>query len=222
MSIPRPPIVYLHGFASGPQSRKAGLFRERFAARGHTVSVPDLNPADFRDLTVGGMLQAVEKALSDVHAPAVLIGSSLGGYLAALCGGRSAGVKALILIAPAFDLRARWVSRLGPDAIQAWRRLGTIAIFHHGKGEEMPLSHRFFEESELYPAIPDVGELPVLVFHGRRDDVIPVETVERFARGKRNVTLRLLDDVHDLVESAPYLLEESARFIDAVAGASSQ
>jgi pimeloyl-ACP methyl ester carboxylesterase len=78
------------------------------------------------------------------------------------------------------------------------------------------------KRASFTPAFPDVGELPVLVFHGRRDDVIPVETVERFARGKRNVTLRLLDDVHDLVESAPYLLEESARFIDAVAGTSSQ
>ena len=37
-------LVYLHGFASGPASTKAQLFRARLAERGATLAIPDLAP----------------------------------------------------------------------------------------------------------------------------------------------------------------------------------
>ena len=55
-------IVYLHGFASGPASKKAQLFAARCAALGATVEVPDLAEGDFRGLTVTGQLKTVERA----------------------------------------------------------------------------------------------------------------------------------------------------------------
>jgi len=38
-------LIYLHGFASGPGSHKAQLFRRRFAERGVRLEVPDLTAA---------------------------------------------------------------------------------------------------------------------------------------------------------------------------------
>jgi pimeloyl-ACP methyl ester carboxylesterase len=94
-----------------------------------------------------------------------------------------------------------------------WRRLGTIAVHHHGYDAERELGYAFFEESEGYPAYPDIGQVPCLVFHGRRDDVIPLAAAEQFAAGKANVRLHVLDDEHDLLASLPRIQEESAAFL---------
>ena len=40
-------FVYLHGFASSPQSGKVSFLSERLAARGLTLHCPDLNEPDF-------------------------------------------------------------------------------------------------------------------------------------------------------------------------------
>ena len=41
------PVLYLHGFASGPDSAKGRFFRDRFEARGVRVDLPDLTEGDF-------------------------------------------------------------------------------------------------------------------------------------------------------------------------------
>ena len=208
-------IVYLHGFASGPRSKKSSTFRETLEPLGWLVDIPDLNPTDFRDLTVGGMLTLSESVIRrSAPEPVALVGSSLGGYLAATLAGYCSQVAALVLLAPAFDLRSRWAQRLGPDALRTWQRLGTIGIYHHGLKAEQPLAYKFYEESEGYPAFPEIGATPTLIFHGRHDDTVPVETAQRFALGRPNVDLRILDDGHELLESAQQIVEEARQFFE--------
>src|SRR5207247_4557034 len=67
-------------------STKAQFFRARLAQEGIALEIPDLAP-DFTHLTMTGMLGIVEAILA--RGPAVLLGSSLGGYLAALAAARS-------------------------------------------------------------------------------------------------------------------------------------
>ncbi len=71
-------VIYLHGFASGPGSRKAQLFLRRFAERGVSLEIPDLAAGDFEHLTISGQLAVIETV---ARGEAVsLMGSSLGGY----------------------------------------------------------------------------------------------------------------------------------------------
>ena len=75
-------FIYLHGFASGPASKKARFFEERFAELGMGLEVPDLAEGNFTGLTMSGQLAVVERMAAGE--PVSLIGSSMGGYLAAL------------------------------------------------------------------------------------------------------------------------------------------
>lgn len=209
-----PRLIYLHGFASGQRSKKAALFCEYFARKGIELEVPDLNPPDFRDLTVGAMAQQVEGLLAASSSPASIIGSSLGGYIASLVASRGGSLRSLILLAPAFDLRTRWASRLGPEGLRAWKRLGSVPIYHHGFGENRPLAYRFYEESEGYPPYPDISRIPVLAFHGRHDEVIPLEPLETFFQGHENVDFRIVDDTHELIETAPTIMKETSSFLE--------
>jgi uncharacterized protein len=209
-------LAYLHGFASGPGSTKAQFLRARLAERGRTLAVPDLAP-DFTHLTVTGMLAIVEALLGDERA--VLLGSSLGGWLATLVAARRpTQVQGLVLFAPAFGFAARWEERIGPAALARWQREGTMPVFHYGLGREVPLDVGLLADARRYPDEPD-PRCPALVFAGRRDDAVPLAAVEHFTAGRPARALVVFDTGHDLNDvlepmwerAWPFLHEAAAR-----------
>jgi pimeloyl-ACP methyl ester carboxylesterase len=206
-------FLYLHGFASGPSSKKAQAFRESFENLGWEIVIPDLNPSEFRFLTVGGMLQTVERLAAGVTGDLVLLGSSLGGYLATLLSTRLSGLKAVIAMAPAFDVQARWRENLGLEALKQWKVRGSISVYHHGFQEERLLDYEFFQEVGMYPPFPEIEDTPVLIFQGRRDEVVPLDAVEAFARERKTVRLRVFDDDHSLHDSISSIVGESIEFL---------
>src|SRR5262245_39461865 len=112
-------ILYLHGFASGPSSSKAQFFRKYLESRGAKVEIPDLANADFEHLTITGQLAVVREIARGESVS--LIGSSMGGYLAALYAAQHPAVRRLVLFAPAFGFGRRWPERLGPERVAEWR-----------------------------------------------------------------------------------------------------
>src|ERR671939_518068 len=130
--------VWLHGFASGPESTKGRFIRDRLAERDRRLEIPDLNRPAFRDLTITRSLEQVDALLSGERA--VLFGSSLGGYTAALWSALRPGrATSLVLLAPAFDLAARWKERTGDDELCRWREQGEVQVDHYAWGRKEPL-----------------------------------------------------------------------------------
>jgi uncharacterized protein len=189
-------LIYLHGFASGPQSKKAQYFCSRFADRGMEMHIPDLAEGNFEGLTISGQLRVIEKAAAG--ADAWLIGSSMGGYLAALYAARNANVKRLTLFAPAFSFARRWQTMLGAEKIAEWRRTGRLPMYHYGDKVERSVGYALLEDAEQYEDFPDVMQ-PTTIFHGRGDDVVPVELSERFAALHPQTDLRIMDSDHELL-----------------------
>jgi len=203
-------LIYLHGFASGPGSTKAQLFRAKLAGIGAALAVPDLAP-DFTHVTVSGMLAIVEPL---VEPGTVLLGSSLGGYLATLAASRTPDrVRGLVLFAPAFGFAARWEARLGPEAVTEWRRRGTMPVMHYGTGREEPLAFDLIADARRHPETPD-PPCPALVFAGRHDDTVPLDGIAAFAR--RRPTMRelvVLDAGHEMTEVVEPMWERTAEFL---------
>jgi predicted esterase YcpF (UPF0227 family) len=189
-------FVYLHGFASSPGSRKARFFQERFRELGIGLEVPDLAEGGFRNLTITGQLNVMERVCSDE--PVSLIGSSMGGYLAALYAARHAEVTKVVLMAPAFSFATRWPETLGEEAMDRWKRTNTLEVFHYGEGRVVELGYRLIEDALQYEAYPDFSQ-HVFIFQWRRDTVVPPEYAETFAAGHPNASLRMLESDHDLL-----------------------
>src|SRR5271154_1972453 len=146
-------FIYLHGFASGPSSQKARFFRERFAELGMGLDVPDLAEGKFEQLTLSGQLAVMERTAKGD--PVSLIGSSMGGYLAALYAARHPEVEKLVLLAPAFSFASRWPQTLGERAMEEWKRTNTLKVFHYSEEREMELGYQLVEDAEQYEAYPD-------------------------------------------------------------------
>ena len=203
-------VVYLHGFASGPGSSKAGFFAGRLRAAGYQVEVPDLAAGDFEHLTITGQLEEVARAAAGE--PCILMGSSMGGYLAALYAARHAEVTRVILMAPAFGFARRWAAALGPEKVAEWRRNGWLEVFHYAHQAPRRISYALLEDGERYEDYPVVRQ-PALVFHGRRDPVVPAAYSEEFAALRPNASLVLFDSGHELTDVLEPMWERVRQFL---------
>jgi hypothetical protein len=212
-------VVYIHGFASSPLSSKAQFFAERCAARGVRFLCPDFNHPDFSMLTVSRMLKQLEEGIASLPAGnVVLIGSSLGGFVAVEAAARQIArtrhpISRLVLLAPAVELEwERW-SELGPGGIDVWRQTGSVDVFHYAENKLQRLNFGFYEDAQLYRPASRLLNMPVLIFQGLRDDSVSPTIVDRFARAQANATLHLLDDSHQLKNSLEFIWLETARFL---------
>lgn len=211
-------ILYLHGFASGPGSAKARAIAERFGRLGVRLVVPDLTPgADgFERSTPSSMLAIAEAALDSAEPPHAIIGSSLGGWLAALAASRSPRIERLVLMAPAFRLAERWLDRLPAADLARWKREG-LEVDHHASGRRRRIGWGFMEDALRWPAFPEVTAA-ALCFAGTRDDIVPAADVERWVGRTPSARLVVLEDGHELVASVDRIFDEARSFLLPLAG----
>ncbi len=204
------PILYLHGFASSPASSKARFFAARLRAAGAEVEIPDLAAGDFEHLTITGQLAVIEHEAAG--RPVALIGSSMGGYLAALYAARHPEVSRVVLLAPAFGFARRWSERMGADAVAAWRDTGTVEVFHYGENRRRALACALLDDGALYEDYPDFRQ-PALIFHGAHDDVVPAQYSREFAAAHPNASLEVLDSGHELLNVLEYMAPRVTAFL---------
>lgn len=201
----KPHLLYLHGFASTPASAKAAMLRARLVDRYASFGVPQLDGGDFFAMTMAGIATrsvAAARDLPDDGAPLVVVGSSLGGYTAALLAAERAlpRLAALVLIAPAFDFPERWRARLGETELAAWRVEGQRLFFHHGAERELPLGVGFLDSCLGLPGIPADPGVPVAIIHGRHDETVDWRCSRTYADAHAGVELHVLRGDHRLAE----------------------
>ena len=205
-----PRFLYLHGFASGPDSTKGRAFADHFATRGVHVERLNLRVPSFEHLRLSAMIDVTRAAIGDPTDRVVLIGSSLGALTAARVAERDARVGALVLLAPAFQLLPRWRQIDGWDD---WQRTGWREVFDHTTGGTSKVDFGFAEDAAAIDVgFPDV-RVPTLIVHGTKDDVVPIDHARRFAEGRPHVRMIELDDDHQLIASVPRILAESDTFL---------
>jgi uncharacterized protein len=202
--------IYLHGFASSPESSKATFFQRRFAELGLSLEIPQLDEGNFETLTITGQLGVIGRAVGG--SAAILIGSSLGGYLAALYAAHHASIERAVLMAPAFQFPKRWREKFPAEELALWKREGSRSFFHYAFQDERPLAYGFVEDADRYEDEPDFRQ-PGLILHGTADSVVPVDVSCQFAARHPNVTLRLFDAGHALTDVLELLWAETAMFL---------
>jgi pimeloyl-ACP methyl ester carboxylesterase len=183
--------------------------------KGLTLEIPALDGGDFTHLTITGQLQVIDDVIAGQ--PAILTGSSLGGYLAALYAARHANIEKLVLLAPAFRFPSRWRERYSPEDLERWQRDGSTAVFHFGYKKEVALGYQLMEDSRSYEDEPEFPQ-PALVLHGSMDSVVPASISTGYAARHPNVTLRLFDSGHELTDVLEDLWAETTAFLSPLGG----
>jgi pimeloyl-ACP methyl ester carboxylesterase len=228
----RPGLFWLGGFRSDMEGTKAealdslaearGLACTRFDYSGHGKS-----GGRFLDGTVSRWLEEAEAVFdSSTRGPQVLIGSSMGGWLALLLAkriqerGESKRLRGMVLIAPAVDM----TKDLMLDAMSAaekrrLRRTGFLEQSSEYSSEPTTISLQLIEDGakHLFGEHPIETGCPVHVIQGMQDPDVPwehaVKLMERLAFDEAVLTL-VRDGDHRL--SRPEDIERLTRAVIAV------
>lgn len=205
--------IYLHGFASGPSSFKAKRFAREFKKRGIKIHIPDLNGDDFSRMTVTGQLDTLYGISDDLKGDLVLIGSSLGGYVASLYAAQDRRVKKLFLMAPAFHFFERQKKRLGKEKLREWRNSGSMSVFHHAFQREMEISYDIVRDQKNYGKNHPLRDISTFIIHGVNDDVVPFQLSVEHVRSYPQSQLLLLNDDHSLNGSIELIMKQAISFL---------
>ena len=207
-------FVYLHGFASGPSSYKATFFAEKLSINFQTkLYCPDLNLPDFFNLTLTSQINFLENQFEKDSV--VLIGSSLGAYIALLVAQRNRiKVHALILIAPAFEIVERKVKLMNSDELVKWEKENEIEIFHHFHQQTMKLSFNFIKDAKKYSIDINKLHIPILLFHGKNDDVVDYRLSEKYMSSYPNLEAYFPDSDHLMIDQLDFIWQKAKRFIN--------
>lgn len=187
----RPAVMWLCGLKSEMTSTKASALSQwassngvdclRFDYSGHGQS-----QGAFEDGTVTRWLEETRAVFTAyARGPMVLVGSSMGGYMALLllrsllreAPEAAANIKALVLIAPAWDMTELMWENFAP---QARRDITEKGVYYrpsaYGDGP-YPISRAFLEDGRqhLIGTTPYDPGRPVHIIHGLLDPDVPWE-----------------------------------------------
>ena len=215
MSRERYHYAYLHGFASGPKSKKGIHLRSFLKKYGVDLHLPDLNGSTFSELTYTGALDILTALDRELMASGSfkwrLIGSSMGGYLAARWAELHPNVvDKMILLCPGFNLVERWPVIFGEQVFERWEERG-MRMVPDGSGTPTPLHWGFIEDARMHPGEPE-NMHPTCIIHGRQDEVVPFAGSQQYALLNDRVSLIATDDDHYLMKSLEPIEESVLSF----------
>ena len=189
-----PGVVWLSGLLSDMTATKAtaiathgaekGFPVLRFDYRGHGAS-----GGDFKDASISELLaDALTVFDRFAHGPQILVGSSMGGWIALLLAlafkerGKAgedlrADVAGIVLIAPAVDMTRRLMWDAFTPEIRA--EIEETGVYHRPSdyGDAYPITSKLLEDGEKHLLLGDVIPLscPIHIIHGREDPDVPWE-----------------------------------------------
>jgi len=182
-----PGIFWINGYRSEMVGTKASALDAFGAERGIAVTRFDhsgngQSGGDFLDGTITRWLEESLAVFATTEGPQVIVGSSLGGWLALLMARelRRRGidrVKALVLVAPAVDATAELMTkRMSKTEQAALKRDGVVARPSQYSDEPYPYTARLIEDGNRHHLMfgrgIDVGA-PITILQGGKDPDVP-------------------------------------------------
>ena len=206
-------FVYLHGFASGPSSKKASAFKNKFKEIGVSLNTPDLEGGNFENMTLTSQVNIVLDLLDQFQCKKVcLIGSSMGGYLATLVSQRRVEIKATYLMAPGFNFLERWMRSLKLDYDDETCWDPKIQVFHYRYDETKYIRTDIFKDAKNWNILDLNREIPSRIVHGTHDEVVPIDESKKFISRHPWCSLKELDSDHGLLSHLDWVVDDCMVF----------
>lgn len=184
-----PGLLWLGGFMSNMRATKASFLADHAAKAGRAYlrfdySAHGESDGRFEDGTIGAWLrESLAIIRQETEGPQILIGSSMGGWLALLCAqalaqaGETKRLAGLVLIAPATDMTERVIwDKLSPKLRADIEMTGQGFLPSSYAASPYPITRALIEEGRTHLLL-DSGTIrtncPVHVLQGMQDADVP-------------------------------------------------
>jgi pimeloyl-ACP methyl ester carboxylesterase len=183
-----PGLIWLGGFMSDMRATKASFLDDyaeksgraylRFDYSGHGES-----DGRFEDGTIGAWLEeSLAMIRRESQGPQILVGSSMGGWLALLCAqalaaaGEASRLAGLVLIAPAADMTERLIwDQLSPNLRLEIKKKGRCFMPSAYSASPYPITRALIEEGRKHLILDGTirTHCPVHILQGMNDADVP-------------------------------------------------
>ena len=200
-----PAVVWLGGFRSDMAGTKAQALADWAQARGRAYVRFDYfgHGESGGDFTQGTITRWRDDALAVLEAlvegPAVLVGSSMGGWISCLLAGAAPErVAAMVLIAPAPDFTEKLMAPEMTPADRAQMAATGVWLRPSEYGEPYPITRELLEDGARWSILPGPVNIdaPVRILQGGADPDVPWRHALELAQAIRgeNVVFTLIKD----------------------------
>jgi pimeloyl-ACP methyl ester carboxylesterase len=186
-----PGVVFFTGYKSDMTGQKAVMLEALCRAEGRAFVRFDYyghgaSSGAFVDGTVGRWRDDAVLVVDRLtRGPQILVGSSLGGWIAMLTAlARPARVAGLVGVAAAPDFSEDLIPPLlGPSDREVLARGGVVHLPDCYEGEPTPVTQAFLDDGRRHLLLrgPIAIDRPVRLIHGQRDGDVPWRTALRIA-----------------------------------------
>ena len=186
-----PGLFWLSGFKSDMVSTKASVLADWAAVRGLACTRFDYSGhgqsgGRFEDGTISRWLEEARAVFArQTQGPQIVVGSSMGGYIALLLlrallregGDVTARLKALVLIAPAWDMTELMWSNLPASARRDIETKGVFLRPSRYEDGPYPITRELIDDGRkhLIGSAPFDPGRPIHILHGLQDPDVPWE-----------------------------------------------
>ena len=200
-----PVVVWLGGFRSDMAGTKAQVLADWAQARGRAYVRFDYfghgeSQGDFAQGTITRWRDDALAVLETlVEGPAVLVGSSMGGWISCLVAGAAPErVAAMVLIAPAPDFTEKLMAPEMTPADRAQMAATGVWLRPSEYGEPYPITRELLEDGARWSILPGPVNIdaPVRILQGGADPDVPWRHALELAQAIRgeNVVFTLIKD----------------------------
>ncbi|ABV73683.1 Predicted hydrolase or acyltransferase [Rickettsia canadensis str. McKiel] len=157
----------------------------------------------FEDQTISDWLEGISLILDKlVDTEAILVGSSMGGWLALLAALRFPNkIKGLVCLAPALDFTEDIWQNISRDAQNKMQKEGMLEVSSKNCEHKYPISYKLIEDAKKYLLLTknkiDIN-IPIHLIHGMLDDDVPynisTQLLEKIV--SKQIVLKLIKDGH--------------------------
>jgi hypothetical protein len=206
-------FIYLHGFASGPGSQKACIFKNNFEKFNLSITIPDMQQGDFENMTLTKQISLVQNIIDGKSGVDIaLIGSSMGAYIAALIAETRKEIKALYLMAPGFNFLNRWMENMAWDKNSLFATPDFIQVYHYGYNREVSLNTNMFRDAVKWDSLLLTRNIPICIVHGLHDETVSIQESRDFSVSRPWCQIKELDSDHGLLSCIDWIVADCMKF----------
>ena len=189
------------------------MFKDRFEKARLPLTIPDLQQGNFENLTLTNQVSLVQSIIDGKPgARFALIGSSMGGYVAALTAETRKEIEELYLMAPGFNFLNRWMENMGWEKNSFSSTPDLIRVFHYSYNREVTLNTHLFRDAMRWDSLPLIRNIPIRVVHGIHDETINIQESRDFAGSRPWCQLKELDSDHGLFSCIDWIIDDCMKF----------